>query len=776
MNYSLSQIAKICRGRLVGSDHTVDSIITDSRSVSQTHGALFVAMRGARHDSHIYIEEMSRRGVMCFMCEREVEVDNISYIVVENAIEALQQLATHHRSTLTAHVVAITGSNGKTTIKEWIAQSTPHSVKLSRSPRSYNSQLGVALSLLMCSGWEDVVVIEAGVSQSGEMAKLERMIYPDTVIFSSIGDAHNEGFQDITHKIKEKLILSKRAQQVIFHSDYPNIAKQLPKTEIEIIDASKFKGAEFADIASRRNSQIVEAFCAVMHYPTPAFETLHPVAMRLELREGINNSIILNDSYNCDINSLSIAIDRLMSVASGRKTTLILSDILQSGVSKEELYRRVATTVEGAGIDTIIGVGAEISSCSEMFGCNKRLFGSTQELLSSLSREDYADRAILLKGNRESRFETISHRLSYKSHTTTLEVDLDAMIDNLNYFRSLIKPTTKLTAMVKALSYGAGDVEIAQVLQHQGVDYLAVAFADEGQRLREGGVTMPIIVLNADDGSFAQMIDFHLEPEIYSLNSLRAFAAEVQQHGERSYPIHIKLDTGMHRLGFEPTQIEQLKEFGKVLRVASIFSHLSSSDTPAQDAKTHAQAKLFFETCKRVEETLGYGVVKHLCNSAGMVRFPEYQGDMCRLGIGLYGFGEGEGLRPISSLKSRIVQIKEHTKDSPIGYCESQRLTTDSRIATIPIGYADGLNRHLGNCAWSVMIRGEKAPIVGRICMDSCMVDITHIEETQEGDEVVIFSSTEGNTAQDIADVLQTIPYEVLTSVSSRVKRIYLKE
>ncbi len=775
MNYSLSQIAEICSGRLVGQDRTVDSIIIDSRSVSQTHGALFVAMNGARHDSHRYIEDMARRGVISFMCEREITPStNISYIVVENTIKALQTLATHHRETLTAHVVAITGSNGKTTVKEWIAQSIPHSVKLSRSPRSYNSQLGVALSLLMCSGKEDLVVIEAGVSQAEEMQRLERMIRPNTVIFTSIGDAHSEGFQDISHKVKEKMTLCKGAQQIIYHSDDTQVTNHLPT--IKTIDAAESKGAEFSDSASHRNSQIVESFCTMMHYPTPKFEALHPVAMRLELREGINNSIIVNDSYNCDINSLSIAIDRLMSVASGRKTTLILSDILQSGVSRKELYKSVAQIVAQTKIDTIIGVGSQISASAKMFKCSAKFFATTSELLSSLSREDYANRAILLKGNRESRFETISHRLSYKSHTTTLEVDLDAMIDNLNYLRSKIKPTTKLTAMVKALSYGAGDVEIAQTLQHQGVDYLAVAFADEGQRLREGGVTMPIIVLNADDGSFAQMIDFHLEPEIYSQRSLEAFAAEVARHGETSYPIHIKLDTGMHRLGFSSSQVEVLARLGTELRVASIFSHLSSADTPDQDAKTHAQAKIFFETCQRIEEMLGYTTIKHICNSAGVVRFPEYQGDMCRLGIGLYGFGEGENLRPISSLKSRIVQIKTHDKGAPIGYCEAGRTEQISRIATIPIGYADGLDRHLGSGAWSVLIAGQKAPIVGRICMDSCMVDITNIDGTQEGDEVIIFSATEGNTAQDMANVLGTIPYEVLTSVSSRVKRIYLKE
>ncbi len=776
MKYLLSQIAEICGGRLSGVDRTVESVITDSRSLATPRAGLFVAMRGIRHDSHIYIDEMASRGVDSFLVESDgiIPNKNISYVVVPSALNALQRLARYHRQQFRGRVVAITGSNAKTTIKEWIAQVAPRGVKLFRSPRSYNSQLGVALSLLMISDDHDVAIIEAGISRNGEMSRLRDMIRPEVVIFSSIGDAHSQGFDNLSQKIEEKMELCRGAKTLIYHSDYCDIIPYLPN--IETLDAKVYGVVEGQELSTQRNFQIVEALCFYMNYPAPRFETLHPVAMRLEQREGINSSIILNDTYNCDINSLRIAVDRLASLASRRATTLILSDILQSGMSSAELYGRVADIVDEFKIDTLIGVGVEIASYRELFRCNKSFYATTQELLDSLTHSDYAGRAILLKGNRQSRFERVCHVLSYKSHTTTLEVDLDAMVDNLNYLRRALHPTTKITAMVKASSYGAGEMEVAQMLQHQGVEYLAVAFADEGQRLRERGIRMPIIVLNADDGSFSQMIDYLLEPEIYSLRSLQAFALEVQRHDQRDYPIHIKLDTGMHRLGFAPDEIEPLRELPQGVRISSIFSHLSSADDKAQDERTKRQVELFNRVCDRIKSWVDYPVMCHICASAAVVRFPEYQGDMCRLGIGLYGYGVGDGLRPVSTLKSRIVQIKNISAGEAVGYGAEAIVSRDSKIATIPIGYADGLDRRLGCGLWSVIVQAHKAPIVGRVCMDSCMVDITDIDGVDEGSEVVIFSPQKGNTAQDMADVLGTIPYEVITSISSRVKRIYLKE
>ncbi len=780
MKYLLSQIAEICGGELLGVDRRVECVVTDSRSFASGEQRIFVAIKGVNHDSHRYINDMMRRGVYSFMVEdRSAANEDRSFVVVENSIRALQLLAAHHRSLFAGEVVAITGSNGKTVIKEWIAQSASRGVKLFRSPRSYNSQLGVALSVLMIEGDEDIAVIEAGISRRGEMSKLVDIINPNMVIFSSIGDAHAEGFSSLKEKISEKMILCREARKLIYHSDYEELCCNLPN-DIEILDAAKFQGGDFVDIASRRNSQIVEAFCCDMSYPSPDFGALRPVAMRLEVREGINESVIINDSYNSDINSLGIAIDQLKWVASERKTTLILSDILQSGTSNKDLYLAVAEIVKSSNINTIIGVGAEITAAADYFDCDKKFFPSTEELLAKISRDDFAGRAILLKGNRDSRFENISHALSYKSHTTTLEVNLDSMIHNLNHFRSLLKPGVKLTAMVKASSYGAGDYEIALSLQHQGVDYLAVAFADEGQRLREKGITMPIIVLNADDGSFSQMIDYRLEPEIYSLRSLEAFVATVNRHGEREYPLHIKLDTGMHRLGFEEFELCELKDklmfYKESVKVSSIFSHLCTSDMDDRDENTILQIEKFKRMSMQIKQLFDYPIISHIENSAAIARFSDYQADMCRLGIGLYGFGWGEGLRPISTLKSRIVQIKELDADQTVGYGCVGVLSRKSRIATIPIGYADGLNRHLGGGAWSMLVSDQQAPIVGRICMDSCMIDITDIEGVAEGDEVIIFSPKPTNTAEDMANILGTISYEVLTSVSSRVKRIYIKE
>ncbi len=790
MEYRLSEIAQRVGGELHGEDRLVGDVVTDSR-VSASVDSLFVAMCGKNHDSHNFISQMHSRGVRAFMVEREIpqlKADkNLSYIVVEEAIPALQRLAKHHRSHFMGSVVGITGSNGKTTVKEWIAQLAPSTLKIFRSPRSYNSQLGVALSLLMIEGDEDLAIIEAGISRPGEMERLEEMIDPDIVIVTSIGEAHQEGFESMEQKIEEKMILARRASMVIYSGEYQELTPHILFNErrCSYIDASEFAKAAFQDEASQNNSQIVSALFHTLGLNAPSFGEVTPLAMRLEMIEGLSDSVIINDSYNSDINSLQIALDTLQNVASSRPTTIILSDILQSGASPEQLYKRVASSLARAGVDRLIGIGGAISSMRSLFTCESRFFASTEEFMKQITTKDYAGRAILLKGNRESRFEMVSHALARKSHTTTLEVNLSAMVDNLNIFRSHLASKTKIVAMVKASSYGAGEGEVAQTLQHQGVDYLAVAFADEGSRLREQGITMPIIVLNADDGSFSQMVDSRLEPEIYSLRSLHTFAAAVEARGERDYPIHIKIDSGMHRLGFMESEIEglsqSLSKFEGVVRVASIFSHLATADMGEEGReRTLSQIELFRTMSEELQSRIGYKTPRHIANSAAIVAYPESHFEMCRLGIGLYGFGEDSfelGLRPVSTLKSRIVQIRELSKGDEIGYGgEGQLSLPEGRVATIPIGYADGIDRHLGNGAWSFIVAGEAAPIVGRVCMDSCMVDISHIDDVEEGDEVTIFSPEAGHTAADMAAKLETISYEVLTSISSRVKRIYIKE
>ena len=786
MRYFLSDIARICGGELVGENLLVTSVVTDSRTSVFAAEALFVAMCGKNHDSHDYVPEMLQRGVQAFMVERDNTAwlaEGVGYVRVNNSLEALQQLAAAHRKSFSGRVVGITGSNGKTIVKEWIARSLPADTKLFTSPMSYNSQLGVALSLLMIEGDEDVAIIEAGISEVGEMQRLESMIQPDTVVFTSIGDAHQSNFSSLEEKICEKLILARNATCLIYHSHYSElqpIISQVVSPNCRVVDAADAQ----CDTLSQNDviaidSQLVKALCREVGYDCQNVE-YRDMAMRLEVKEGIAGSKIINDSYNSDINSLTIALEMLSEVALGGRKVAIISDILQSGMSDEQLYARVAALVNRAGVDLLIGVGEKISSYAHFFESPMRFYATTDELLLALRQEDIADSTVLLKGNRSSHFERVCHRFEQRSHTTVLEVNLAAMTHNISYFRRHLPKNHKLVAMVKASSYGAGDVEVAQLLQHQGINYLAVAFADEGITLREKGITMPIVVLNADAGSFDKMVSYSLEPEIYSFTSLKEFSRSVERYGHSSYPIHLKLDTGMHRLGFVEEDMAQLIDMlnvNRYVKVASIFAHLACADMPEQDEYTRGQIELFDKLSMMVANSLPYKVLRHTANSAAIERFPEAAFDMCRLGLGLYGYGycHNEELQVVSTLRSRVVQLRCRKAGESIGYARSQVLERDSLIATIPVGYADGLDRHLGSGAWSMLVAGKPAPIVGRVCMDSCMIDVTDIEGVQEGSEVLIFSANQGNTAEDMARVLGTIPYEIISTVASRVKRVYVK-
>ena len=784
MKYLLSDIAQIVGGRLVGCDLEVASVATDSRSYAIARDTLFVAMRGVNHDAHDHLAEVAERGVKAYMVEREIDLaEGCGAVVVENSLVALQALAAHHRNQFKGTVVGITGSNGKTTVKEWIAQCAPHDAKIFRSPRSYNSQLGVALSLLMLDNSYDVAIIEAGISQKGEMERLYKMSQPDMVIFSSIGDAHAQGFASLEEKIDEKILLAQTAADIIYHSAYKELAEVVEKRfdNRNLVDAATTAQVpQMADKASQHNAEIVASFMAVMGYDMPDFSQLQPVAMRLEVKQGIENSIIIDDSYSADLNSLSIALDNLRSVAGNHKTMLILSEILQSG--NDNVYKDVAQMVREAGIDTFVGIGEALLQHRELFNANSTLFGSVEEALSNISKLEITNCAILIKGNRASRLERISHRLEQHSHTTVLEVNLQAMTRNINYFRSQIGASTRLVAMVKASSYGAGETEVAKMLQKQGISYLAVAFADEGVALREGEITMPIVVLNADDASFDTMIAHSLEPEIYSFRSLASFVQAVKRAGESNYPIHLKIDSGMHRLGFSREDIlglcKVLADAAQSVRVASIFTHLCVADDTSQDKFTQQQIAEFDRISTTIMKSLPYRPLRHAAASEAMLRFEEARFDMCRLGIGMYGFSStaGDSLEPVSTLRTRIVQIRTLHKGDTVGYGRNGRIEKESRIATIPVGYADGLNRHLGNGAWAMIVGGKRAKTIGNICMDSCMIDITGIEGVNEGDEVTIFSVERGNTASDMATVLGTIPYEILTSVAKRVKRIYINE
>ena len=789
MRYFLSNIAEIVGGRLIGCDVEVTAVATDSRSYAINGDTLFVAMRGVNHDAHDHIDEVAERGSKAFMVEREVAMaEGCGAVIVNNSLEALQKLAAHHRMLFSGTVVGITGSNGKTTIKEWIAQSTPHEIRIFRSPRSYNSQLGVALSLLMLDDSYDIALIEAGISQKGEMERLYNMIRPDMVIFTSIGDAHAQGFASLEEKISEKLILARDAKNIIYHSAYTPLAEEIEAKykECVLIDAASVKAEHHVekmfDVASQRNLEIVQTFHEQnsAHKYRCDLDKIQPMAMRLEVKQGVDNSIIIDDSYSVDLNSLSIALDHLRSIAGERKTMLVLSDILQSG---NDVYTEVARMVREAGINHFVGVGEALERNQELFGQNSTFFASVAEALANITKLNIADYAILIKGNRASRMERLSHRLEQRSHTTVLEVDLQAMTRNINFFRSKIGSSTRLMAMVKASSYGAGETEVAQMLQKQGVDYLAVAFADEGVALREGGITMPIVVLNADDASFDTMIAHSLEPEIYSLESLTSFVRAVERAGEINYPIHLKIDSGMHRLGLmSESEIYgpwfDLLQRKQSVRIASIFTHLCVADDTTQDDFSRQQIATFDRISSAIMAMLPYRPLRHAAASEAMLRFEEARFDMCRLGIGLYGYSvtAGESLEPVSTLRTRIVQIRTLQDGETVGYGRNGKIVGERRIATIPVGYADGLNRRLGNGAWEMIVNGKRAKTIGNICMDSCMIDITDIEGVQAGSEVTIFSSAKGNTAEDMAAVLGTIPYEVLTSVGKRVKRIYINE
>ena len=641
----------------------------------------------------------------------------------------------------------------------------------------------------MITGDEDVAVIEAGISQPGEMERLERIIRPDIGILTNIGAAHQENFPDLAAKLDEKLKLFAGAREIIYNFDDPQVCEALRGrfTDRELFPVNNrmydLHELPMQDEASRNNITEAIALYEVLGYLpddlTANLNQIQGVAMRLELKEGIGDSRIVNDSYNSDINSLAIALDYLERVAGEREKVLILSDMYQSGLAGEQLYAEIARLARTKGIVRLIGIGEQISRNASAFGCRADFYPSTDDFLRRHERSALSGAAILIKGSRAFHFERISRAVESKLHTTVLEVNLDNMVHNLNVFRSMLRPGVRMMAMVKAMGYGSGVYEVAKTLQDQGVAWLAVAFADEGVALREAGISMPVVVLNADADSFDLMVEYSLEPEIYSFTALSDFAAAVRRQGESRYPIHVKLDTGMHRLGFEQEDTGRLVEALRrepALVPRTLFTHLAASDDPAEDDFTRMQLARFTQMTDRIREAFpALTILRHAGNSAAIERFPEAQFDLVRLGIGLYGIGftHQQQLLPVSTLRSRIVQIRELGPGETVGYGRHGKIMRPSRVATIPIGYADGLNRRLSRGNWSFRINGQPAPVIGNICMDTCMADVTGIEAA-EGDSVVIFG--EEPSVTEMAERLGTIPYEVLTSVSTRVKRIYTKE
>lgn len=821
MSYSLEKIASLIGALCFGEGEAqIDWILNDSRSLAFPESTLFFALRSQRNDGHKYIPDLYRRGVRNFVVANlpenyEQKYSDAHFLRVVSPLKALQRLAERHREEYDLPVVGVTGSNGKTVVKEWLYQLLSGSRNVTRSPRSYNSQVGVPLSVWLLNSRSEVGVFEAGISQPGEMSALRAIIQPTIGVMTNLGPAHQENFSSLQEKCLEKLSLFKDCQVVVYEADDPVVSECVdqamlkgdhlawsrrdPNSPLFIRDVRKeetfttvnytYLGTDgsytlpFVDEASIQNSIHCLAVCLYLRLPAAdiaaRMSRLEPVAMRLEVKQGVRGCTLINDSYNSDINSLDIALDFMNRRPESRRRTLILSDILQSGMPVEELYAKVAEMVNRRKVDRIIGVGPDIMAQSQRFHMDKMFFVSSEALLQSGMLDKLSNEVILLKGSRKFNFEAISEHLSLKVHETTLEVNLEAIVRNLNYYRSFMKPETKMVCMVKASAYGAGSVEIAKTLQDHRVDYLAVAVADEGADLRKAGITGNIIIMNPEMSTFNMLFQYDLEPEVYSFALLEALIKAAEKEGITNFPVHLKLDTGMHRLGFDPEHdlpalIDRLQHQTALLP-RSVFSHFVGSDSPDFDAFSAHQFELFDKASRQLQEAFPYKILRHICNSAGIERFPERHLDMVRLGLGLYGIDpiDNRVLNNVTTLKTTILQIHEVSPEDTVGYSRRGHLTRKSRIAAIPIGYADGLDRHLGCGHCYCLVNGQKAPYVGNICMDVCMIDVTDID-CKEGDTVEIFGDHLPVTV--LSDVLGTIPYEVLTSVSERVKRVYFQE
>ena len=820
MAYTFSEIAEALGIKPSGNgNNKVERLLIDSRSLVQPEGTLFVALKTAKNDGHKYIPELHQRGVKLFLVEEGYDVKaqkDSSFIVVPDTLKALQHLATWHRGHFKIPVLAITGSNGKTIVKEWLYQLLSPDKMIVRSPRSYNSQVGVPLSVWQIDETHQLGIFEAGISQPAEMENLQKIIQPTIGMFTNIGEAHSQNFLDSRQKIREKLKLFKNVDTLIYCCDYKEIDEEIKQDkslakvnmfrwsrkvdaefkidEIVIRNGTQlnatYKGQHiaismpFTDEASIENAINCWAYMLLLGYENGVIAKrmnhLQPVAMRMEMIEGINNCSIINDVYNSDINSLSVALDFLNQQRQHENKTLILSDIIQGG-DEQEVYRKVAGIINARKPSRLIGIGETISKYTGAFELEKHFFSDTNEFLSHLHEFTFREETILVKGARSFGFEKISRSLQQKAHETVLQINLNSLVHNLNYFRSQLKPGTRIMAMVKAFSYGSGSFEIANLLQYHKADYLAVAYADEGVELRTAGISLPIMVMNPEPGSFDTMIRYQLEPEVYSFRVLNMVAEAVKRSGSNeSLPIHIKLDTGMHRLGFQPEDILKLvRELAGTpqIKVQSVFSHLSASDADAHKDFTLLQINRFKEMSKKITGTLSYPVLAHILNSAGIIRYPEAQFDMVRLGIGLYGVGVGDEeqkkLENVSTLKTTISQINHLKKGETVGYNCRGLLEKDSVIATVAIGYTDGFGRELGNGKGQMWVNGKPAPVVGDVCMDMCMIDISGID-AHEGDEVIIFDNIAA--LRQMAKAMNTIPYEVLTGLSGRVKRIYTHE
>jgi Alr-MurF fusion protein len=819
--YSISSIAQTINATYIqkGSDTAIEHLLIDSRKLLFPYSSLFFAIATPQRNAANFIEELYQKGVRNFIVDSTYNThqnfDAATILQVPNVIDALQQLAAHHRYQFNYPVIGITGSNGKTIVKEWLYQLLQNKYTIVRSPKSYNSQIGVPLSVWQMNAANNLAIFEAGISLPNEMGNLQKIIQPTIGIFTSIGDAHNEGFEDVAQKIEEKSKLFLGCDEIIYCKDNVGVAQAiegkcnschlfswskkdtatLSVNAIQIqhyntvikavyIDRKISISVPFTNDAAIENA--ITCWCVLLYLGiddetiSEKMMQLRSVEMRLELKQGINNCSVINDSYSADINSLTIALDFLQQQQQHQKRTVILSDILQSGKKSAELYADVAAILQQKNINRFIGIGAEIAKQKNAFSniSDAHFFASINDFKQQFHSLHFNNETILLKGARVFEFEQISHLLEQKVHQTILEINLNAVAHNLKIYKQQLSQGVKLMAMVKAFSYGSGGFEIANLLQFHKVDYLAVAYADEGVELRKAGITLPIMVMNAEDATFDVLVKYNLEPELFSFDIFDGFENYLLQSGITNFPVHLKIDTGMKRLGFEINEIENLctkiKETTSY-KIQSVFSHLAASDAVEHDNFTQHQAAIFDAACKLLQKTISYPFIKHIANTSAIHRHKNLQYDMVRLGIGLYGVDSflQPQLKNVTTLKTTISQLKKIKKGESVGYSRKGITNDDATIATVRIGYADGYPRALSNGKGSMLVNGKLAPVIGNVCMDMTMLEVTNIA-VNEGDDVIVFG--ENLPVNNLAQWADTIAYEILTGISQRVKRVYFEE
>jgi len=810
-------------------DRVINELLIDSRKIINPSRAMFIAIKGSHRDGHEFIADAYKKGVRTFLVSSDTQdmYPDAIFLQVQDTLTALHQLAATHRNQFHFPVIGITGSNGKTIVKEWLNQLLDEQYSIIRSPRSYNSQIGVPLSVWPMNETHELGIFEAGISQSGEMDRLQKIIQPTIGIFTNIGEAHSEGFLNQRQKVNEKLRLFTHVKTLVYCKDAPGINEgvaslwqqfnkggqgsfeifnwsTVTEATLQVLTIFKEEGTTlinalykeqtiairipFTDDASVENA--IHCWCVLLHLGVTDKDIarrmlqLGPVAMRLELKKGMNNCSIINDSYSADLSSFNIALDFLAQQSQHDRKTVILSDILQSGRNEKELYKEVAQSLAQRGIARLIGIGDKMVQHQASFRQSPIpelvFYPSVEAFMHDFHHLTFRDETILLKGARIFELEQIDRLLEQKVHQTVLEIDLNALAHNLRQYQQLLKPSTKLMAMVKAFSYGSGSYEIANALQFHKVDYLAVAYADEGVELRRGGINLPIMVMNADPSTFDVLIQYNLEPDLYSPGLLKAFEAFLKSQGIRQFPVHIELETGMNRLGFSPDELNSVLDVIKsdLFTVKSVFSHLAASEDPQHDAFTQQQAGIFHRMVKQLEQVITYPFLRHIDNTAGIARHPELQLDMVRLGIGLYGIDSANThrleLKEVSTLIATIAQIKHLKAGETVSYGRRGVVSQDTLVATVRIGYADGYPRNLSNGIGKMWVKGKLAPVIGTVCMDMVMIDITGIPHVQEGDDVILFGRE--LPVEQVAHWAQTIPYEMLTGISQRVKRVYFEE